>query len=89
MRKGWPFPFLLFQGVSPQSEKQAGFFRGIFLDNAKSISELYGQAEELLTRVDKELRAKQDWTALGNLDLLEAVIEDRCKTPEDFESNFK
>ena len=40
-------------------------------------------------RLDKELRGRGDWVALGNLDSLEAVLEDKCKTPEDFESNFK
>jgi hypothetical protein len=44
---------LVMKGVGPQSEKQSGFFRALFLDNAKAIADLYGQAEELLARVER------------------------------------
>lgn len=87
--KGFSALPLIMKGASTASEKQAGFFRGVFLDNAKAVAELYGQAEDLLVRLEREVSSRRDWVALAACDDLDAVVEATCVEVADWDLNFK
>lgn len=81
-----------FKGVS-ESSADAGFFAGI-AKSAKGIkaqAKAYDMAEQLMSRVNDELKKVADWCAPSCLtpEALDSVVDKTLRETADWESNYK
>jgi dynein heavy chain 2 len=79
---------LAFKGVSAASEKP-GFFRGM-VDSpagAAGCARVYEKTEALFVKLADEHKRYENWVTLGTVDL-EAFVETRFQSSEDFENGF-
>ena len=75
-----------FKGVGESQENL--IFPVIVERNAHRFGHLFKKAEELFQKLDRVKERFRDWVVLGNIQL-ENMIQDNCKTADDFERNFR
>ena len=75
-----------FKGVGESQENL--IFPVIVERNAHRFGHLFKKAEELFQKLERVKDRFKDWVILGSVNL-EEMIEDNCKTADDFERNFR
>ena len=75
-----------FKGVGESQENL--IFPIIVERNAHRFGHLFKKAEELFSKLERIKDRFRDWVVLGSFQL-EEMIEEHCKTPDDYERNFR
>ena len=75
-----------FKGVGESQENL--IFPVIVERNAHRFGHLFKKAEELFQKLERVKERFTDWVVLGGVDI-EQMIEDTCRSSEDYERNFR
>ena len=75
-----------FKGVGETQDNL--IFPVIVERNAHRFGHLFQKAEELFQKLDRVKDRFRDWVVLGSVDL-DQMIEENCKTADDYERNFR